>query len=230
MKQLLILYCLIITAIFLVAGLLVSEQPNQYLYSLMFAPLVIFFARQLAIPYVQASDQPTARIRIPRSKLQSPKKAKPSPKSSQSQIISADEGIVEPEILSDEAIVDINKRLFLKLIGSAGLGLFVFSLFSKQSHAAFFGSMPGPGIIKLKDSSDNIIDPAQKEPTDGYEIQDVDDATTPAYYGFVDKDGRWYITKEDASGSFRYVRGATSYATNWITRDQHAYDYFNNVF
>lgn len=230
MKQLLILYCLIITAIFFVAGLLVSEQPNQYLYSLMFAPLVIFFARQLAMPYVQAGDQPTARLRIPKRKPQSNKNPKRSQKSSQSLVISADEGVIEPEILSDEAIADINKRLFLKLIGSAGLGLFVFSLFSKQSHAAFFGSMPGPGIIKLKDSNDNVIDPAQKEPTDGYEIQDVDDSTTPSYYGFVDKDGRWYITKEDTDGSFRYVRGAANYSTSWTTRDLLSYDYFNNVF
>ena len=39
----------------------------------------------------------------------------------------------------------------------------------------------------VKDSNGNKIDPSIKSPTDGYGIANVDSATYPAYYGFINK-------------------------------------------
>ncbi len=142
----------------------------------------------------------------------------------------SDDDAIEGQVVSDPEVHDINKRLFLKLIGSAGLTTFLFSLFTRQSHAAFFGSVPGPGTVAIKDTAGNKIDPAEKQPTDGYEITGVDDDSPPSYYGFLNKDGAWYIAREDAQGEFRYTRGSSNYSAAWDNRTSHIYDYFNNIF
>ncbi|HHD92284.1 MAG TPA: hypothetical protein ENL06_01500 [Candidatus Portnoybacteria bacterium] len=63
---------------------------------------------------------------------------------------------------------------------------------------------------------------------DIYHISDIDDSS-PAYYGFVDKDGNWYIMKED-TGTYRYCKGTTDYSTNWSNRASLTYDYYDNIF
>lgn len=126
---------------------------------------------------------------------------------------------------------DDNRRLFLKLIGSTSLSLFFMAVLGKGSaQAAFFGSVPGPGTVGIKDSTGAPIDPAEKQPTDGYTITEVDDSSAPSYYGFLHKTGAWYITKEDASGAYRYAKGTNSFATNWLGRALLSYDYFDAVF
>ena len=119
--------------------------------------------------------------------------------------------------------------MFLKLIGSAGLSLFMFTLFTKRAEAAFFGSVPGPGTVSIKDSAGNKIDPSEKQPTDGYKITELDDSV-PAYYGFINKDGAWFIQKEDSNGSYRYTKGPSGFTTSWTNRASLTYDYFDNVF
>jgi len=140
------------------------------------------------------------------------------------------------EILDPETIklkregVDIDRRMFLKLIGSAGLSVFIFSMFTKKAEAAFFGSVPGPGVVAIKDSQGNKIDPSEKQPTDGYKISELDDST-PAYYGFMNKDGAWYIMKETATGSYLYVRGASNFSANWATHGTRTdYNTFDQIF
>ena len=124
---------------------------------------------------------------------------------------------------------DYNRRNFLKLVGTGGLTMFFFSLVTRDAEAAFFGSMPGPGTVKLKDIAGNQIDPAEKQPTDGYKIVQLDDSV-PAYYGFTNKDAQWYIMREDASGNYRYKKGTTDFATNWTDRATHTYQYFDQEF
>lgn len=65
---------------------------------------------------------------------------------------------------------------------------------------------------------------------DQYKIADVDDATSPKYYGFTNKDGYWYILKNTSDTTFRYVKGTTDYVTAWTDRAAQTYDYFHNVF
>jgi hypothetical protein len=130
-----------------------------------------------------------------------------------------------------KGIADVDRRKFLKLIGATSLGFAVLSLVMPQkASAAFFGSVPGPGTVALKDSAGNQIDPSEKKPTDGYTISEIDDSTTPSYYGFVDKDGQWYISKENPIGSYRYAKGTTDFSGNWTGRAALTYDYFDVTF
>lgn len=137
---------------------------------------------------------------------------------------------INPEVLTSSQVKDLDRRMFLKLIGSAGITAFLFSIFTDKSHAAFFGSMPGPGTIAIKDSNGTVIDPSEKQPTDGYNISQVDDGITASYYGFVHRTGAWYIQKEDATGNYRYTKGPSDFATNWTNRTSLTYDYFDNIF
>lgn len=63
-----------------------------------------------------------------------------------------------------------------------------------------------------------------------YKVCDVDDSSTPKYYGFADKDENWYILRDNGSGEYRYVKGSGSYATAWTNRASQSYDYYYNVF
>ncbi len=112
---------------------------------------------------------------------------------------------------------DMDRRLFLKLIASSGISFFLFSLFTGKADKAFFGTAPNPttGVPKY--------------PTDGYQITEIDDST-PTYYGYVNKEGAWFIRKEDMDGSFRYTKGPSDFITNWTNRASLRYDYFNTVF
>jgi hypothetical protein len=67
----------------------------------------------------------------------------------------------------------------------------------------------------------------------GYFISDKDDDASPNYFGFVDRDGNWYILKETVlagADTYRYAKGTTGYTTNWTGRAALSYDYFYNVF
>jgi len=135
------------------------------------------------------------------------------------------------EVLPTPGVSDDNRRIFLKLVGSTGLSLIFMAVLGKKSaQAAFFGSVPGPGAVTIKDSAGVAIDPAEKQSTDGYEISEVDDSGATSYYGFVHKTGSWYITKEDASGGYRYSKGAGDFATGWTGRASLTYGYFDTIF
>lgn len=136
-----------------------------------------------------------------------------------------------PDSSEPAGVSEPQKRAFLKLMGGAGIGLLVHLLVNpRQAGAAFFGSVPGPGTVAVKDSSNNKIDPAIKSPTDAYGITEIDDSGSPSYYGFVNKDGAWYITQEDSSGSYRYAKGNSNFSSNWSNRASLSYSYFDDVF
>jgi hypothetical protein len=127
-------------------------------------------------------------------------------------------------------VVDIEKRAFLKLIGATGLSFFLFSIIGRRSEALLCGRAAGPETTALKDSAGHKINPAEHHPTDSYRISEIDDGST-AFYGFTNKDGAWYIMKENPdSGSFRYIKGESNFPGNWTNRKDLNYDYFHNVF
>lgn len=69
------------------------------------------------------------------------------------------------------------------------------------------------------------------DPLEKFKISDIDDASNPKYYGFIDRDGHWYILKEDTTAkTYRYAAGPIDYSTNWTGRAALTYDLFNNVF
>ncbi len=226
MKRTILSYNLAITLLIGLTSLFNASNPSEVLFSLLFFPLAFYFASLLIKslrrsplhrppPYIQP---PTL---LPAQKPSTSKKTKAAPKE-----------IYPTEVVSPGEVKDINRRLFLKLIGSAGFSAFFLSLVTKDAQAAFFGSVPGPGTVALKDTSGAKIDPAKHHPTDGYEISDIEDASSPAYYGFVHKTGAWYIIKEASDGTYRYVKGSSSYSTGWTDRADPSttYQYFDIVF
>lgn len=128
-------------------------------------------------------------------------------------------------------VVDINKRDFLKMAWTAGLSFFIFSIFTKRAETLFFGkAAAGSGITALEDTTGNKINPAREQPTDGYQISDIDYGNI-TFYGYTKKNGNWFITKEDTEvGSFRYTKGGSDFPSNWANREHLKYDYFHNVF
>lgn len=130
-------------------------------------------------------------------------------------------------------IADIDKRVFLKLIGATGLSLFLFSLISRKTEGSFFRSVQSPAVsgrLTLEDLDGKKVNPAQSQPTDGYIISEIDDNVI-TFYGFTNKDGAWYVMKEDPdTGSFRYNRGDSNFPGSWDNRENLKYDYFSNVF
>ena len=205
MKKIIIYYSFIIVSVMTLTGFLQAQTTAQIISAVLFFPMAIYFTL-LVIPKNRKS------ITVP-----------------QAIVVSKRVKEEKPIVLQRLEGIDIDKRMFLKLIGSAGLTVFFFSIFTKKAEGAFFGSAPGPGVIALKDTSGNKIDPAEKHPTDGYKISQVDDSS-PAYYGFVEKGGAWFIQKEDSSGNYRYTKGNSDFSTNWTGRAGLTYDYFDAIF
>lgn len=209
MKKLLIYYSFTLISIMTIIGFLSTTNYAHLASAVLFFPLFLYLLK----------------IIFPRRK-----KALIIPKQATSKKTSA---VVVPKIVEKptklKRRLDVDKRMFIKLIGSAGISMFLLAIFTKKAQGAFFGSVPGPGTVAIKDTSGTQIDPAQHHPTDGYKISELDDSV-PAYYGFMNKDENWFIMKEDSSGSYRYANGTSSFSTNWTNRASLGYDYFHNVF
>lgn len=200
-RKIITFYAFVITTFLMVTGILGATNFIELITAILFSPLAFYFIV-----------------------LMIPRKAK---------------------VLSFEPVLDIipdqikriknpdydpERRKFLKLIGAAGGSLFLMTVFTRKAEASFFGSMPGPGSISVKNSAGALIDPSEKKPTDGYNITEIDDSGVDSYYGFVNKDGAWFIQKELSSGAYRYIKGASDFATSWTGRVGLTYDYFNSIF
>lgn len=136
-------------------------------------------------------------------------------------------------------ISDIEKRVFLKLIGSAGVFLFLFSLFNRKAENLFYKSLPETGkayfdrkefFDKKEAQGAGAGAGAAVQPTDEYGISEIENGEI-SYYGYTKLGGAWYIMKVDsASNSFRYVKGDNNFPAGWKNREKLKYDYFGNVF
>jgi hypothetical protein len=211
-KKLLIYYSFILSSILAGLGLLGASNYPQLISGILFYPLAVYFFLQI-VPDKKAKALKVPQIlTVPKDDFTKLEK-------------------LEPE---KQRKFDFDRRTFIKLIGSAGISVFLFSIFTKRAEAAFFGSVPGPGTVALKDTGGTQIDPAEKKPTDGYNITELDDSL-PSYYGYVNKDGAWFIIKEDPDHPpelpyYSYVRGSSSFSTSWTGRVGLSYDYFDNIF
>lgn len=217
MKKILIYYDFIIVSLVVLAGFLNAQSYVDLISAIPFIPLVAYFGIFIF---------PHKRRAIILPQKTSPKKVpivKPPARF-------AARRAVEGEIFEEEKEgVDSNRRMFLKLIGSAGLSVFFFALFTKKAEAAFFGSAPGPGTVGLKNIAGEKINPSEKQPTDGYNITKIDDSSSICYYGFVNKDGAWFIMQED-SDTYLYTKGSSGFSTNWAIKSTLTYGYFDEIF
>ena len=194
-----------------VLAFVTAQSPIQLSIAVMLYPLLVYFAytlfignnRKVPITVVQPSTNLPENLKVEKDQPQ------------------AESG----------SIADIDKRTFLKLIGTAGISFFLFSLFNRRSELSFFGKKEsGSGTTTLQDPEGNKVNPARQQPTDSYTISEIDDEYI-SYYGFTDKEGAWFIMREDPDdGSFRYTKGDSNFPGNWTNRKDVKYDYFNNVF
>lgn len=210
-KTLLTYTTFVIACLFVVVAFITATTYTQLAAGILLYPLLVFFSFKVF----------PLKKRLHR--LQKPAISKEPPLTSSA--VKADE--VKRE---NVGISDIDKRVFLKLIGATGISLFLFSLFSKKAEGIVFRNLPGSGRIAIEDTAGNKIDPAQSQPMDGFRISEIDDNLI-SFYGYTDKDGSWYVLRIDTdTGSFRYARGDSNFPGNWNNRENLNYDYFNNVF
>jgi len=200
------------TSLLFVFNLLGAANSSEYLFALLVAPLPLYF-------WGVAGGCLIKGLRKPQAKEEPAVAEEPAPAAP----LTRKDQVDEPQ-----------RRDFLKRIGSVGLGLLAYSILNpKQVGAAFFGSVPGPGTVAIKDPTDTKIDPAIKSPIDAFGISAIDDGAT-SYYGFIDKNGAWYILKEAPDtgyDSYLYVKGDTGFSDNWGTRKTRTdYAYFNQTF
>jgi len=206
----LIRYSSFILACFFVVGVFVTATTFiQLAVAILIYPLLVIFAYKLFSHKLRSN--PSKR---------SVNSIKPSVASAQT----------EPSESLNVGIADIDKRVFLKLIGGTGLTLLLFSLFSKKTEDLFPTKLPGSGVITIADSAGKKITPAQKQPLDGYTISEIEDNAI-SFYGYTHLNGSWYVLRVDTvAGSFRYARGDTDFLGNWENRENLDYGYFNHVF
>jgi hypothetical protein len=166
-----------------------------------------------------------------------PRRKKKQPAVSVSPVPVLKEAIIEKPVKATDAntVVDTDKRAFFKLIGAAGLSIFLFSLFNRRAELPFFGKIAGnepsgPSQNILVDSTGAKVDPSERQPLDGYQIAEIDDNII-TFYGMSNKQGAWVITREDTdSNSFRYAKGDSDFGSNWEKREKLTYSYFHDVF
>ena len=189
-------------------GFMGARSYPQLLSAILFYPLAFYF-------WILIIPKRKTAIKIPQV---NPSEAKTNKSGTKMPIKLQKEEDIDIEDLKIGRHVDRDRRMFLKLIGSAGASVFLLSIFTKRAQAAFFGSVPGPGTVGIKDTTGALIDPAVKHPTDGYKISRLDDSS-PAYYGFTNKEAAWFIMKEDSSGNYTYAVGSSDFEDNWDIRN-----------
>lgn len=222
MRRLLFYYSFVVVTLMAIGGFTSADSWGQLLPAILSFPLMVYFGLAVA-------PKRTRAILLPKQQVVH--------KKGKAEVIEA------AEVTKLKPGFDMDRRAFLKIIGSAGLTIFLFSLFTKKAEAAFFGSNPGPGIVGIKDSTGTLIDPAIKHPTDGYKINQIDDTNaTYSYYGFINKDGAWFIMREVTSGvdagQYRYTKGTDTpgFSDGWDNKvtptdgGYPTYNYFDEIF
>lgn len=126
-------------------------------------------------------------------------------------------------------VVDFDKRALLKLAASVGISYFAYSIFSRKAEGLLMGRAPDSGTVTLQKPDGQTINPAETQPTDGYQIAEIDEGEI-SYFGFIDTKSHWFIMKENTAGSFRYTKGESGFPNNWGIRGKLKYDYYYRVF
>lgn len=122
-----------------------------------------------------------------------------------------------------EHISDSDKRLFLKVLGGAGLGLFATSLFPKKADALVAGGAPTSNVVGIKNASNTRINPATETTLQSLLTgQGVTKKTTVlSSSGTVHTPGsgkkirvyatRFSLSADATSVSFRFTSGGSDY-------------------
>lgn len=199
----LIYYNFIVVTIMTISGFLGAQSLPQLLSAIIFLPLAVYFLLEVLPRKKRALTIPDRELPVIADR-----------------VLPEDTHII-PKAVKSQGF-DINRRGFVKFMGSAGLALFFLAMFTRKTPGDIFGSAPG--------SQSAQIDPAVAHPTDGYTIARIDDST-PSYYGFLNRVGSWFIMREESDGTYQYARGKSNFAsTGWDARDTLSYEEFNAAF
>lgn len=135
-------------------------------------------------------------------------------------------------------VADEDRRMFIKLLGSTGLFLFIYSILNRNSDRSILNKLKdsrGLGLFGDMSGGQNsqmpqIPSQPQTKTTDDYKIAEIDDNVI-AYFGYIDQDGGWYIMRADSeTGSIRYIKGDANFARSWENRENLDYKYYHEVF
>lgn len=197
---------LIISTILVIFVFVTAKTYTQLIIAVILYPLLAYFALRV-IPRRNGGESPAISINVPSFPARTIDKS----------------AYVKRETVE---VADIDKRTFLKLIGTAGITFFIFSILGRRVDSLLFNggqntSLSTGGTVPAANSG-NI--------TDGYKITEIDDSLV-SYYGFTNQAGNWLIMKEDTqTSSFRYAKGITNFSGNWQNRQNLTYDYYYNLF
>lgn len=198
--KLLIMYCLVVSCIFVVGGFMSSKNQTDFITSFVFLPLPVYFLILVFFQRKMVTVTPVGQRSY------------------------------TPPVATTK--LDENRRDFLKLIGTAGISIFVYNLLFRRDVGPLLGNFSSnnnTNPLTLKNAQGDVINPAEKSPTEGYSISQIDDSPT-AYFGFINNMGQWFIMRQDTDNSYRYSRGDKDFTSNWTDRTKLEYDYFDNVF
>lgn len=235
-----IYYSFVVVSVMTLAGIFGAETLAQLVSVIFFLPLALYFTLEV-MPVKKRYSYITVPVSLSPSPVNEP--------------VTESTFEFDPTETPTEKIIgnlsmkkksvklDVDRRQFLKLIGAAGLGVFIFSIFGRRRAGdTFFGALPipgvsnkttpSPGVVTIKDKSGAAIDPAEKLPHEGYSISQIDDAENINYYGFVNKDGDWYILRVD-DGEFKYYKKQLlngNFSAEWPHRASFNYQYFDYYF
>lgn len=130
--------------------------------------------------------------------------------------------------LTQVEVADFDKRTFLKLIGTAGLSFFIFSILGRRVESLLFGSTLNTGISPVGTTPYGQTAEAAAA-ADEYKISEIEDDVI-SYYGFVNDKGAWRIMRVDTeTNSFRYAQGDRDFSRGWNNRKKLKYDYFHKL-
>lgn len=217
--NLLLYYCFMLTSIMAVSGFIGAKTIYELLSAALFLPLCLYFwthvlPKNIHLPFTFQKNLPAIAV-VP-TNINQPSTQLPS----------------TTRKVDDEKEIDLNRRNFLKLIGSAGIFFFLLSIFSNRVENTLLNPKVFPGLNPVPNPANSTS--KEETPTitpkpEGYQIAEIDDST-PSYFGFTKVGGAWYIMQENDNGSFRYTKGDSDFPSNWERRSDLKYVYYDQVF
>lgn len=95
------------------------------------------------------------------------------------------------------------------------------------------GSVVARNTVIFDENGNALTLLSKDDVLDCYQTSDIDEASaTVTYIGKIDRAGNWYIMKIDSTSgtTFRFIKGTSSYTTNWTNRAALTYNYFDIIF